>query len=45
MVLHPYFRWNWRLDLHNPVLDANGSIIAVDVVSMGRGYSKGGTVT
>ena len=29
----------------NPVLDANGSIIAVDVVSMGRGYSKGGTVT
>ena len=29
----------------NPVLDSNGSIIAVDIVSMGRGYSKGGTVT
>ena len=29
----------------NPVLDANGSIIAVDIISMGRGYSKGGSVT
>ena len=24
----------------NPVLDANGSIIAVDIISMGRGYSR-----
>ena len=29
----------------NPVLDANGSIIAVDIISMGRGYSQGGSVT
>lgn len=29
----------------NPVLDSNGSIIAVDVISMGRGYSQGGSVT
>lgn len=25
----------------NPVLDANGSIIAVDIISMGRGYGTG----
>ena len=29
----------------NPVLDANGSIIAVDIISMGRGYGQGGSVT
>ena len=29
----------------NPVLDSNGSIIAVDVISMGRGYGQGGSLT
>lgn len=29
----------------NPVVDSNGSIIAVDVISMGRGYGQGGSVT
>jgi len=28
----------------NPVLDANGSIIAVDIISMGRGYGQGGSL-
>ena len=29
----------------NPVLDANGSIIAVDIISMGRGYGQGNQLT
>lgn len=29
----------------NPVLDANGSIIAVDIISMGRGYGQGDQLT